>query len=145
MSLDRLVNVVCHRLLNQPLEERQARVFNPVKEHKPFDLSEYEISREQKDLARFMIARGIHKSTQEAFAPYMFVATKKREDGKRYGNIAFPLRKPDDLTKIIGLEVRGFPNKEEKPPIRVWLPAVILPKGYGWQFPAKMICRRWRM
>ena len=85
-----------------------------MKEHKPFDLSEYEISREQKDLARFMIARGIHKSTQEAFAPYMFVATKKREDGKRYGNIAFPLRKPDDLTKIIGLEVRGFPNKEGK-------------------------------
>lgn len=114
MSLDRLVNVVCHRLLNQPLEERQSRIFNPVKEHKPFDLSEYEISHDQKNLARFLMARGLHKSTLEAFAPYMFVATKKRDDGKRYGNIAFPLRKPDDLSQIVGLEVRGIPNKDGK-------------------------------
>lgn len=114
MSLDRLVNVVCHRLLNQPLEEREARVFNPVKEHKPFDLSEYEISQEPKRLARFLIARGLNKSTQEAFAPYMMVATKKRDDGKSFGNIAFPLRKPDNLSAIVGLEVRGIPNKEGK-------------------------------
>lgn len=100
MSLDRLVNVVCHRLLNQPLEERQVRVFNPIKEHKPFDMSEYEISREQRNLSRFLMARGIHKPTQDAFAPHMFVATRKRDDGKRYGNIAFPLRKPDDLSKL---------------------------------------------
>ena len=114
MSLDRLVNVVCHRLLNQPLEERQSRIFNQVKENKPFDLSEYEISHDQKNLARFLMARGLHKSTLEAFAPYMFVATKKRDDGKRYGNIAFPLRKPDDLSQIVGLEVRGIPNKDGK-------------------------------
>lgn len=114
MSLDRLVNVVCHRLLNQPLEEREARVFNPAKEHTPFNLSDYEISRDPGQIARFLIARGINKTTQEAFAPYMYIATKKRDDGKRYGNIAFPLRKPDAPDKSIGLEVRGFPNKEGK-------------------------------
>lgn len=112
MSLDRLVNVVCHRLLNMPLEERQAKVFTPSKEHKPFDLGEYETSQEPKNLARFMIARGISKSVQEAFSSFMFVSTKKREDGKRYGNIAFPLRKPSDPSEIVGLEVRGFPTKD---------------------------------
>ena len=114
MSLDRLVNVVCHRLLNVPLEEREAKVFKPEREYKPFSLSEYEVSHESKDLVRFLMARGLNKSTQDAFQPYMFVATKKREDGKRYGNIAFPLRKPNNLNEIVGLEVRGFPNKEGK-------------------------------
>lgn len=114
MSLDRLVNVVCHRLLNVPMEEREAKVFKPERDRPPFTLMDYEISSDRKHIARFLIPRGIDKATQEAFEPWMRIATKKREDGKRYGNIAFPLRKPDNLKAIVGLEVRGFPNKEGK-------------------------------
>ncbi len=113
MSLDRLVNVVCHRLLNQPIEERQTRILDPVKERKPFTLMDYEFSRQKWHLAKFLIARGIRKSTQEAFEPYMKVSYKKREDGKQFGNISFPLTIPGNKT-VVGMELRGFPNKEGK-------------------------------
>lgn len=113
MSLDRLVNVVCHRLLNQPLEERQTRVLDPVKERKPFTLLDYEFDSHPWHVAKFLIARGIGKSTQEAFEPYMKISYKKREDGKQYGNLSFPLTIPGNKT-VVGMELRGFPNKEGK-------------------------------
>ena len=117
MSLDRLVNVVCHKLLNQPLEERQTRILDPIKERKPFDISKYEISNDPKQVARFMIPRGISISTQKAFAPYMFISSKQRDDGKKYGNISFPLSIPNK-SEIVGLEVRGVPNKDGKSPFK---------------------------
>lgn len=113
MSTDRLVNVVCHRLLNQPLEERQTRILDPVKERKPFTMMDYEFSSQRWHIARFLIARGIGKSTQEAFEPYMKVSYKKRNDGKQFGNLSFPLTIPGNKT-VVGMELRGFPNKEGK-------------------------------
>lgn len=113
MSPDRLVNVVCHRLLNQPLEERQTCVLDPVKERKPFTLMDYEFDSHPWHVAKFLIARGIGKSTQEAFKPYMKISYKKREDGKQYGNLSFPLTIPGNKT-VVGMELRGFPNKEGK-------------------------------
>lgn len=113
MSLDRLVNVVCHRLLNQPLEERQTRILDPIKERKPFTLMDYEISSDWKHIARFLIPRQISKSTQYAFADFLKVATKKRDDGKRYGNLVFPMTIPGKPT-VVGFEERGFPNKDGK-------------------------------
>lgn len=113
MSLDRLVNVVCHRLLNQPLEERQTRILDPVRERKPFTLMDYEFSCHPYHIAKFLIARGIGKSTQETFEPYMKVSYKKRDDGKQFGNLSFPLTIPGNKT-VVGMELRGFPNKEGK-------------------------------
>ena len=43
MSPDRLVNLVCNRLLNVPMEERKQRIFEPAKETKPFQSSDYEL------------------------------------------------------------------------------------------------------
>lgn len=113
MSPDRLVNVVCHRLLNQPLEERQTRILDPVKERKPFTLMDYEFSCHPWHIAKFLIARGIGKSTQKAFEPYMKVSYKKRDDGKQFGNLSFPLTIPGNKT-VVGMELRGFPNREGK-------------------------------
>ena len=42
MSKDRLVNLVCNRLLNQPITERNTRVLNPEKQNKPFNANDYE-------------------------------------------------------------------------------------------------------
>lgn len=42
MSKDRLVNLVCRRLLNMPPEERKATILNPDREAKPFRLQDYE-------------------------------------------------------------------------------------------------------
>ena len=45
MSLDRLVNVVCNRLLNNPIDVRESRVAEPKRDAKPFNLSDYDILR----------------------------------------------------------------------------------------------------
>ena len=113
MSLDRLVNVVCHKLLNQPLEERQTRILDPIKERKPFDINNYQRDYDAKQVARFLIPRGINQRTQEIFSKEMFVATKEGADGKRFKNIGFPLTQPHGID-IIGLEQRGYPNKDGK-------------------------------
>lgn len=114
MAPDRLVNLVCNRLLNQPIEERQSRIFDPVRDAPSFGLGNYEISKDFKHIARFLIPRKISKETQEAFADHIFVTTKQRDDGKKtYANLCFPLTKPNSV-HIIGLEERGFPLKDGK-------------------------------
>ena len=113
MSLDRLVNVVCHKLLNQPLEERKSRVLDPIKERNPFDISQYEFSFDPKQIAGFLIPRGISKSVQGAFAPFMCVSARLREDGRRFANLSFPLVIPGQ-PGTVGLEVRGRPDKDGK-------------------------------
>ena len=110
MSKDRLVNLVCCRLLNQPIEERTARIVEPRKEHKPFRLDEYEVSREPWRMKRYFEARGINEETRKAFAGLYFLAAKK---GNKMFNMSFPMVIPGQ-EGIVGLEQRGFPNKEGK-------------------------------
>ena len=112
MSKDRLVNLVCCRLLNQPIEERKARIVEPRKEHNPFRLEDYEVSREPWRMKRYFEARGINEDTRKAFAGFYFLA-KKASDGKSYFNMSFPMVIPGQ-EGIVGLEQRGFPNKEAK-------------------------------
>ena len=45
LSPDRLVNLVCCRLLHHPVEERAARVVQPKRELKPFEIGDYELHR----------------------------------------------------------------------------------------------------
>lgn len=45
VSPDRLVNLVCNRLLNHPIEERSTRIIQPKRDVKPFDITDYEIHR----------------------------------------------------------------------------------------------------
>ena len=40
MSPDRLVNLVCNRLLNQPIEDRPSKIVEPRKDSKPFNLND---------------------------------------------------------------------------------------------------------
>ena len=110
MSKDRLVNLVCCRLLNQPIEKRTARIIEPKKEHKPFRLDEYEVSREPWRMKRYFEARGINEETRKAFAGLYFLATKK---GNKMFNMSFPMVIPGQ-EGIVGLEQRGFTNKKGK-------------------------------
>lgn len=43
MSPDRLVNLVCNRLLNIPVTERKTKIVNPKRDVKPFDIADYDI------------------------------------------------------------------------------------------------------
>lgn len=79
MSLDRLVNVVCNRLLNNPIDVRESRVADPKRDAKPFNLSDYDILRfnpMEKDTQRkhypYFKERGINMGTQFAFHKHFF-------------------------------------------------------------------------
>lgn len=45
MSPDRLVNLVCNRLLHIPVTERETRIVQPKRDVKPFQMTDYDIHR----------------------------------------------------------------------------------------------------
>ena len=118
MSTARLVNLVCNRLLNNPIQERSRFIQEPKGTGKPFSLNDYNLLRfdtedrnSHKPFYFYFKARGIDLYTQYVFNKHFFLATKQRNDGLNYTNLAFPLTKPGDNT-IIGLEERGRPRMD---------------------------------
>lgn len=119
VSPDRLVNLVCNRLLNQPIADRPLRIIQPRQNSNPFNLSDYDIHRfdvkdreTHKRFYPYFKNRGIDIFTQRAFADHFFLATRHRTDGLSYANLAFPLVLPKDPDKIVGLEERGRPKMD---------------------------------
>ena len=119
MSPDRLVNLVCNRLLNHPIAERETRIIRPKQDVKPFDMADYDLhkfnpqNREtQKKFYPYFKNRSIDLYTQYAFHRHFCLATKHREDGLKYTNLAFPLTLPKDTEQIVGLEERGRPRMD---------------------------------
>ena len=114
MAPDRLVNLVCNRLLNHPIENREARIIRPARDIRPFDIGNYDLHRfdpqdraTQKKFYPYFKSRGIDLYTQYAFHRNFCLATKKRDDGLRYTNLAFPRTLPKDPEKTVGFEERG--------------------------------------
>ena len=119
VSPDRLVNLVCNRLLNHPVADRDIRIIQPKRDVKPFDMADYDIHQfnpqdraTQKKFYPFFKHRGIDLYTQYAFHRNFCLATKHREDGMKYTNLAFPLTVPKDTGQVVGLEERGRPRME---------------------------------
>ena len=117
MDKDRLVNLVCNRLLNNPIiSNRTAKPQSETKAAKPFALSDYDIHRfntqdraSQRKFYPYFKHRGIDLYTQYAFNKHFVLATKHRTDGLSFANLSFPLVKPND-DKVIGFEERGRPR-----------------------------------
>lgn len=119
VSPDRLVNLVCNRLLNQPINDRPLRIIQPRRENTPFRLDDYDIHRfdvkdreTHKRFYPYFKNRGIDIFTQRAFADHFFLATRHRSDGLAYANLVFPLVLPKEPDKIAGLEERGRPKMD---------------------------------
>ena len=119
VSPDRLVNLVCNRLLNQPINDRPLHIIQPRRENTPFRLDDYDIHRfdvndreTHKRFYPYFKNRGIDIFTQRAFADHFFLATRHRSDGLAYANLAFPLVLPKEPDKIAGLEERGRPKMD---------------------------------
>ena len=121
MNTDRLVNLVCHRLLNTPVEQRSSVVAEKERPEKGFDLKEYERLDfhksdwdSQKAFYPYFKPRGITLDIQRAFANHFFIALREAPNGKTYTNLSFPLRKPNDPATVVGLEERGRANAGSK-------------------------------
>ena len=119
MSADRLVNLVCNRLLNQPIEDRPSKIAEPKKDGKPFSLNDYDIHKfspqdreTQKRFYPYFKFRGIDLYTQYAFHRHFCLATKHRTDGLTFANLAFPLVLPKATDKTVGFEERGRPKMD---------------------------------
>ena len=113
MDLNRLVNLVCSRLLNQPVEERPSQDYVP--QHKQtFNLDDYALVHfiddrtEQHKFFPFFVHRGINWYTQNAFRNYFVRATHLADSNpKQYANLSFPLTLPRQK-EWVGFEERGM-------------------------------------
>ena len=123
MNLDRLVNKVCHRLLNTPYEEKEAKVRDPQPELKPFDLKDYTIHEAKngdwntfRPFYPFFKHRGIDLWTQEIFCHSFVLADRTVPDRKGWfiRNLSFPLTVPGGDGSIVGFEERGRPGRDGK-------------------------------
>lgn len=114
MDKDRLVNLVCNRLLNNPIEEREKKIINPQRDLPPFKIDDYKLHRfdgndreTQKPFYPYFQPRGINLSTQYAFHHH-FVLAECTVGDQTYKNLSFPMTIPGSLDgKIVGLEERG--------------------------------------
>lgn len=114
MSPDRLVNLVCNRLLNHPIAERETRIIRPKQDVKPFNIEDYDIHKfnpqdraTQKKFYPFFKHRGIDLYTQYAFHRDFCLATKHRADGAQYTNLSFYMTLPQGDGTVVGFEERG--------------------------------------
>ncbi len=116
MDKNVLVALVCNRLLNNPISEREAKIIIPGRNTKPFNRTDYEILRynprhplSQKVFDGWFAPRGITHATQAAFKDHFFLAAKAKggEDRKAMpANLSFPLTIPGK-EGCVGLEQRG--------------------------------------
>ena len=114
ISPDRLVNLVCNRLLNHPIAERETRIVRPKKDIKPFNIEDYDIHKfnpqdraTQKKFYPFFKHRGIDLYTQYAFHRDFCLATKHRADSTQYTNLSFHMTLPQGDGTVVGFEERG--------------------------------------
>lgn len=117
MNTDRLVNLVCNRLLNQPIDVRPSVAASREHSKMVFDPSVYKRLGFREDdwdnpkaFYPYFKSRGIALDTQRAFSNHFFISIKEASNGKTYSNLSFPMRKPTDLATMVGMEERGRPN-----------------------------------
>lgn len=123
MNLDHLVNLVCCRLLNEPVirnrKEDQPAIPTTV-EHKDFNIRNFSLHtwkeadyESQKPFFQFFVPRGISRDTQRAFSGHFFITSKAGGSKSAVRSLSFPMRIPG-MEKVVGLEMRGAPDKDGK-------------------------------
>jgi len=118
MNPHHLVNLVCNRLLNQPISPSMRNIIEPRRQSRPFSVKDYQFTYFQKlnaenmrQFAPFFNSRMIKPYVQKAFASYFMLAAKQVDNEKNISrtNLAFPLTIPGSKD-IVGLEERGRPR-----------------------------------
>lgn len=118
MNTHHLVNLVCNRLLNQPIDTSMRNIIDHRRQANSFNLKDYQTTSFKRLDAEnirmfspYFNSRMIKPYVQRAFAPFFMLATEQSEDKKNYRrtNLAFPLTIPGQKD-IVGLEERGRPR-----------------------------------
>ena len=114
MDKDRLVNLVCNRLLNNPIEDRETKIVTERQQMPTFSLDDYIIHKFEggnkethKPFYPYFKPRGLNLGTQYAFRKTFFLAERQSEDGRVFKNLSFPMTVPGKDDKVVGLEERG--------------------------------------
>lgn len=121
MDKDRLVNLVCNRLLNNPIEDRESRIVLQTHAIPSFRIEEYKLHRfegalkeSHKPFFPYFKPRGINLSTQYAFHSSFVIAERTTPGGHTSKLLSFPMTIPhgtsghDQATeRIVGFEQRG--------------------------------------
>ena len=125
MDKDRLVNLVCNRLLNNPIEDRETKIVTERQQQADFNLEDYTLHKFEggdknthKPFYPYFKSRGLNLATQFAFRKDFFIAERQGTDGKVYRNLAFPMTIPGKDETIVGrvpMPVRGFGYPVLKP------------------------------
>ena len=110
---NRLVNLVCSRLLNIPFEEYEVQTVPAKQDLRPFDITDYDLHRfnpqdheMQEIFYPYFKNRGIDLGTQNAFHRHFCLATKHGADCAAYTCLAFPLTLPKEGGTVVGFEER---------------------------------------
>ena len=93
MDKDRLVNLVCNRLLNNPIEEREKKIINPQRDLPPFKIDDYKLHRFD----------GNDRETQKPFYPYFqpkLADVSGGSNGKRNIKLSLPEQSPSFDSKL---------------------------------------------
>ena len=118
MNPHHLVNLVCNRLLNQPIHHDMRNIIESRRPARPFDIKDYSVTPFQKlnaanlrQFAPYFNSRMIDFSTQKAFSQYFMITSKQADSNSGYSprNLSFPLIVPGQPA-IVGLEERGRPR-----------------------------------
>ena len=106
MDLNRLVDLVCSRLLNSPVVQSRQDI-------RPFDIADYDLHKfdpqdrdTQKKFYPYFKNRGIDLCTQYAFHRHFCLATKYDAGGTIHTCLAFPLNLPKGDGTVVGFEER---------------------------------------
>ena len=121
MNADRLVNLVCNRLLNNPIPERPSIIAERERSQRVFNINDYQRLDfrlndwdSQKAFYPYFKNRGISLDTQRDFHNNFFIAIREGKNGKQYANLSFPMQKPNNLGTFVGLEERSRTNAQGK-------------------------------
>lgn len=111
---NRLVNLVCNRLLNNPIVDKETQIIRPKRNVKPFDMADYDLHKfnpqdraTQKKFYPYFKNRGIDLNTQYAFHRHFCLVTKCEAEGAVHTCLAFPLTLPKGDGTVVGFEERN--------------------------------------
>ena len=136
-----LVHKVCQRLLNMPVEQTRKRVFDPVRDGKPFDMKDYQVQHfhpndfdSQKPFYVFFKSRGIDLPHAVPFMIVLYLLQRQTKMAASTRTSPFPCTFPGNQTDVLDSRNEVIHARTAQPE-KEWRQAAMQAKEYGWPAP----------